>query len=341
MSERELLFPEDLTVGWIAIGRGEEWLADLPARGRVRVPPGAAVHLAPFAPVRGLASLAPDALHAVRMQKRTTTDGDLQRIGHLAGLHALRCSKAPAVTDAGVAHLSGLRALRDLDLYATSVADAGLAPLARMAHLRHLHLGMTRVLGPGLRMLVGLQRLEWLSLEETDVDDTVVPHVAAMRALKTIAVWGTRLSTRGVAELARALPEARIVIHETGHRLARERALRAVLSILVRRIAPTSAAGVDPRQALARLLPPGTRLGWSAPGFALRPLAVPPEQVSVLASCLSRLPAGSTLRFVTPDGREVWIPWLRRRLAGRRASDARRGGRRTGDLSSAQAVTFH
>jgi hypothetical protein len=341
MQERTLLFPEDLTVGSLDFGRDDEWRAGPPARGRVSVPRGASVRLVPHTPLRGLAGLAPDAVDVIDLPKKTPTDADLQRIAHLTGLRALRCSKAHALTDLGLAHLAGLRRLRDLDLYATAVGDAGLEHLAGMAHLSHLHLGRTRVQGPGLRRLAGLQRLEWLSLEDTDVDDGVVPCLAALGRLRTIAVFGTRLSTRGLAELGRALPAARIAMRDPGQRLAGERSRRALLGILARRICPSLPEGASPSQALARLLPPGTTLEWRAPGVAPRPLGLPFDDAPLLARCLAALPVGATLRFVTPEGRELWVPWLRRRRGGRRASDARPGGRRSADATSRRGLTFH
>jgi hypothetical protein len=141
MTERVLRFPADDQVARIYAYRGDTCVVNAPARGEVRVPHDSEVHLHPLPPVRGLYELAPDAIHRIELLKKSGTDDDLRHLSHLTGLRALRCSKSHAITDAGIAHIAGLRELRDLDLYWTSVTDASLATIGAMHHLTHLHLG--------------------------------------------------------------------------------------------------------------------------------------------------------------------------------------------------------
>jgi hypothetical protein len=319
MSERVLVFPEDVQVGWVYVHRQGSAQPGVPARGNVHIPAGSAAELFACTPVRGLGCLQPDDLHWLALQKKSATDTDLARIAHLTGLRDLYCSKSHAVTDAGLAHLRGLTRLRALDLYSSAVSDAGLIHLAGMVDLRHLHLGATRVKGSGLRLLSGLQRLEWLSLEDTDVDDGVIPHLAALRALRKLALWGTRLSTRGVATLKAELPGVEIVSRDTGRRLARERARDGILRILAGRLdAPTGAA---PAEALARLLPAGSTIEWCYGGVS-RPLWTHDDGLDALSLGL-RHGIDFDLRVLRPGAPERRVPWLRRRRHGRRAGEAR------------------
>jgi len=319
MSERVLVFPDDLTVGsWTAMRDGVQ-VATGPARGSVRMPAGADVVLRPCSPVRGLANLAPDDIHAVETFKKITTDTDLARLAHLTGLRVLGCSKAHPVTDRGLATIASLRNLRDLDLYFTGVTDRGLPHLAGMVQLERLHLGLTRVKGPGLRCLAGLQRLQWISLEETDVDDAVVTSLAALPSLRRIALWGTRLSTRGLAELQSALPSAQISMRDPGRRLARERARAAIVRILARRLRPDLPEHASAEEALRALLPDGSCLvEWRLAPWMPRRVNLPLTDLDVVARWLPRMPLGADLRIVTPAGLDVWIPWLRPRRGDRR-----------------------
>src|SRR5437016_3579521 len=57
MSDRVLWFPDDVAVGFVEASIGEAVVLRAPARGRVRVPAGAAVHLWVKCPVRGLGLL--------------------------------------------------------------------------------------------------------------------------------------------------------------------------------------------------------------------------------------------------------------------------------------------
>ena len=60
------------------------------------------------------------------------------------------------MTDAGLAHLNGMKALAELSLQATEITDEGLAHLRHMAELTTLRLGGTQVSDDGLLGLSGL-----------------------------------------------------------------------------------------------------------------------------------------------------------------------------------------
>jgi hypothetical protein len=68
------------------------------------------------------------------------------------------------VTDAGLAHLSGLPALETLDLSGTQVADAGLAHLTGLPSLQSLNLYGTEVAAAGLVHLQKMPALRRLGL---------------------------------------------------------------------------------------------------------------------------------------------------------------------------------
>lgn len=315
MKERRLTFPSDVAVGWLDAYRGEERIVGLPARGEIRVPADTEVFLSLKSPVVGLYNLDRDAIQSVWLPKKTTTDQDLARVSHLACLRELHASKARLVTDGGVAHLARLRGLRTLDLYQAAVTDAGLVHLAGLVRLERLHLGDTRVQGPGVRYLAGLRRLSWLSLEHTNVDDDAVPALLALRSLRKLVLFGSRLSTRGIAHLRAGLQTCEVVMKDPGQRLAKERARRAIMSILARRLRPDVRRKLSDAEIRA-LIPPGTLLvGMGVPGshrIAMRK-SLDIGDFDVGSRWLGRLPLDCDLHIVTPNGLDVWIPWLRPR----------------------------
>jgi hypothetical protein len=320
MNDRVLAFPDDVAVGHVSARVGETWVVGAPARGRVGVPTGAEVHLWVSCPVRGLGMLRGDDVYALSLSKKAATDADMGRLAHLTGLRELHASKSHDVTDAGLAALAPLRRLRVLDLYGSAVTDDGLLPLSGMPELEHLHLGRTRLNGRGLVCLAGLQRLRILSVEDTDVDDAAVRHLVALRALRRLALSGTRVTTWGLAELSAGLPALdELWMPRPGRRVARERAQAAVLAILARRLDPALGPDASPEEALRALLPAGSRLvearfGGGPPvalGWEL-------EKLDVVAASLPRLGVGTDVRIVTPNGLDVWVPWLRARQGDRR-----------------------
>jgi hypothetical protein len=323
MTDRVLWFPDDVAVGFLHATIGEAVVLRSPARGRVRVPAGAAVHLWVGCPVRGLGLLRADDVDSIQIEKKTATDTDFSRLGHLTGLRELNASKSHDVGDAGVAAIASLRRLRALDLYASAVTDAGLTHLSGMAELESLHLGSTRVAGPGLAHLVGLQRLTYLKLADTGVGDESVPHLLRLRALQRLILEGTRMTTRGLARLRAGLPGLReLHMSSPGRRLARERARAAILAILAGRLRPERRSIAAPEEELRELLPRGSRLAevrWEGESPCAVNWAL--DDLDVTAISLPRLGNGCDLRIVTPAGLDVWVPWLR----ARRGTDRRRG----------------
>lgn len=325
MTERLLTFPDDLAAGrlWIERPGHAPWAAD--ARGTVRVPRDATVHLSADCPVRGLYQLAPDAIDSLQLPKKKAQDEDLRHIAHLRRLRELHLSKSIDVTDAGVAALADMTQLRYLNLYWTALTDDALGCLTRMPHLEYLHLGLTRIQGPGLAHLVGLQRLHTLSVEETDVGDAALHHVSRLRSLKRLALWGTRVSHRGLAALRAALPKVEISMRDPGQRLAAERRRDGVLRILLRRLEPHRALDGKPVDHLAELAPPGSAIHWRlAPGARIASVDV--SETDRLAGVLAR--RAGEIRLVTPDGPHAWVPWLQRRGTDRRRYTRGKGGAR-------------
>lgn len=170
----------------------------------------------------------------LRLDRTAVTDAGLERVAERKGLLYLRLN-GTQVSDAGMAHLKKLQNLRELQLGAAAVGDEGLEHLAELKTLTHFHLESTRVTDAGLKHLKGLNELKALNLERTAVGDVGLPHlvelknltslylngaqvsdtglahVGRMRGLKEVQLSGTKVTARGLAALAAALPQCKIV----------------------------------------------------------------------------------------------------------------------------------
>jgi Leucine-rich repeat (LRR) protein len=84
---------------------------------------------------------------------KSITDAGLARLSGLKALISLRVNDAAGVTDAGLAHLEGLTNLEDLQLTGTKITDAGLRHLEGLGQLRELFLHKTGVTRAGIEKL--------------------------------------------------------------------------------------------------------------------------------------------------------------------------------------------
>ena len=162
------------------------------------------------------------------------TNDDLRVLERLADVRQLTLSNRKKITDAGLAHLTGMTHLNVLVLDGTSVAgpglhhlrelkqlegltfastpltDDGLAHLAALPKLKWLHLSDTMISDEGLRHLAGLQSLEWLELVNTAISDAGLKHLESLCQLKQILLRGTKTTPEGRAALQKALPACRV-----------------------------------------------------------------------------------------------------------------------------------
>ena len=119
------------------------------------------------------------------------------------------------VTDASLAHLTGLTALNYLRLRDTQITDAGLAHLAGLPVLATLDLRDTQITDAGVAHLTGLPSLQSLVLYKTEVTAAGLVHFQKMPALRRLELDGPqtespRFTDADIANLREALPNVRI-----------------------------------------------------------------------------------------------------------------------------------
>jgi hypothetical protein len=121
------------------------------------------------------------------------TDEGLRHIGTMTGLEVLFIWDASSVTDAGVAHLAGLKNLKAVHINDSNLTDASLALLSGLPSIESLSLPGNRFSDAGLARLTGKERLNGLYIGQGDgrvTDDARLPH--------TTPPFGERPISRGI-----------------------------------------------------------------------------------------------------------------------------------------------
>ncbi len=136
-----------------------------------------------------------ESLHLIRMR---VTGAGLPLMPNLTYLSLYET----AVTDAGLARVSGLTNLRDLSLDGTAVTDAGLEHLRTLTNLEYLSLARTAVTDSGLTHLAGLPNLCDLSLDgAAGVTDAGLIHLSELTNLQLLCLSSTAVADSGLARL--------------------------------------------------------------------------------------------------------------------------------------------
>jgi tetratricopeptide (TPR) repeat protein len=242
---RVLRFAGPRSVGVVKarhIGSSEPWRVLGPAQGDVKVPPGKDVRLEieddPDGDDPGLSALralAPDDLFEVFAESARIDDEALEHFAGLTGLSRLTVrGSAPAcsgllarlqlmsgrkisdrpwdgygITGAGLRHLAGLRALRQLDLSLGSIGNDGLPWLGRLKGLESLDLSMNRLNEESLPHLLPLRNLRALNLGHTYVSVLGLKHLVGFQRLETLLMAKTIFLGHEDTELVARFPSLR------------------------------------------------------------------------------------------------------------------------------------
>lgn len=175
------------------------------ACGRVEVPDGLDLELliedggtADFSP---LALLQPNDLQnlVVRPICRVR-DSELKHLRSLAGILRLSLNCQFDISDLGLKYISGLTAMRYLDLTMAS--------------------GVT---SDGLKNLRNMRDLEYLILLGTEVDDEAIEHLRSLTSLKYLNLEYTHISENGAETLKGSLKESSVVHKHRAKKEAYER----------------------------------------------------------------------------------------------------------------------
>jgi len=165
-------------------------------------------------------------------------DAGLAQISELPNLETLCLHGMRGITDAGIAHLTKMRSLKDLNIASSQITDkglgylkqiktlehlelpqeqhgitdVGLAHLAELSNLKHLQISRIHFNNPavnkeyytdrGLADIARLRQLEELHIGSIGVTDAGMDHVAKLTNLKILHMFGCdNVTDKGLAKL--------------------------------------------------------------------------------------------------------------------------------------------
>jgi len=237
-----LAFPGDRSVGVVMVRpRGGEWVDHAPAYGRVLVPGDVEIGLRwdASAPVdqRVLERLPAEAVKVLDFEWSDVTDQSLSAILRFVNLDELKLGhtrvtdagmpmiglftslrtislRGTVISDEGAMHLRSIPQLASIDLAATRITDVTLELLARSKTLSQLDLSANpwpRITGRGMEALSHAKLLRKLSVAWTDLSDTHLAPLAALKGLTSLDLSGTRVTDIGL-RLLEHLPLRRLTL---------------------------------------------------------------------------------------------------------------------------------
>lgn len=200
---------------WVQSGaKGDAKIGDLKPAGADAEAIKVVLANPPKAPADLAAADPPKEIDPAKLKLAEETIGRVEKDG--ASLMAiaqdtpdLRFSALNVAKEYGDKNLELLKPVADqvkwMDLARTQVTDAGLAHLAGMKSLSRLHLENTKITDAGLEHLKGLSSLEYLNLYGTEVTDAGIQKLAGLKNLKKLFVWQTKVTNAGADKLAAAI----------------------------------------------------------------------------------------------------------------------------------------
>lgn len=139
-------------------------------------------------------------LREMRMRRSRVTDHGLAIVAPLTVLE--RISLGSAITNAGLAKLDGLPALRVLDLSRTRITGEGLSSASHLPVLTCLHLQNTQITDADLARLKVFQDLLMLDLSATSIGDAGLVHLTQLPNLASLMLIETPVTDAGLKHLA-------------------------------------------------------------------------------------------------------------------------------------------
>jgi Leucine rich repeat len=153
-------------------------------------------------------------------------DAHLDRLESLYYLKMVDLTLCEDITDRGVGVLARFPDLRELHLsrqvnfwdpndkqyHGPALTDAGLAMLQGLKKLEILSIDGTGVTDAGLQALVGMSSLEVLDISHTQVTNAGLETLKSMKKLRFIRLDGSRVTCEGARSLQAALPDAQLML---------------------------------------------------------------------------------------------------------------------------------
>lgn len=161
----------------------------------------------------GLAALAKlPSLRELVLDVNKSGDG----IANLAGTRLETLSlMSTGLTDAGAAHLAGIKGLRTLRVWNNAITDAAMPHIGKLADLETLYIDRTLVTDVGIKALAGNLKLRTLWMSTTATGDAAVDTLVKLPSLTTLHMNGTGLTDAGLARLVAMPTLTELSVRET------------------------------------------------------------------------------------------------------------------------------
>jgi hypothetical protein len=138
-------------------------------------------------------------------------DADLEQVKRLPSVRELDCTEVRGVTDAGLAKLAGLPALRVIKLERTSVTDAGMAQLQKIRNLEDLDLKRTGITAAGYKEVGKFSGLKRLRVVYNKFDDDCLQAIKDLKNLELLDMQDCNLPTEKGLMVLQGFPKLRNV----------------------------------------------------------------------------------------------------------------------------------
>lgn len=149
-------------------------------------------------------------LKKLRISQCQFENAGLAHLSKVTTLEDLDLSENNQINDAGMPHLSELKKLKRLNLWRTYVGDAGVEHLSGLTDMEWLNLDNSQISDACLKHLSGMKKLKFLHLGSTLVSDAGLPALKDLKSLEDLKVTRTAVTEEGVAELKKSLPDTDI-----------------------------------------------------------------------------------------------------------------------------------
>ena len=133
-------------------------------------------------------------------------------VAYLSGLTKLQNINMPdsRITDQGLKSLAGLVELRTLVLHVDTITNDGLVNLKRLTKLEILGINNAKLTDAGMIYLKDLKSIRKLFLARTEITDKAIDFLVKFDKLDRLNIQGTRITSNGYNILKAALPSCEI-----------------------------------------------------------------------------------------------------------------------------------
>lgn len=138
------------------------------------------------------------ALKEVCLQGARVTDAGLAILAEQAQLESLDVRSCHGISNKGMAAVSRMRGLKELELYDTSIGDPGLRCVCEIPTLEKLNLHSTRVTDLGLRQLREILGLKTLAIGGPSLNDAALEHVGQLHSLERLMLGESAFTDAGL-----------------------------------------------------------------------------------------------------------------------------------------------